>query len=391
MVASFHQSSELSIIVEDPVYLADRTYSQRLTSQLSSYSHEIRRIGGYWSASIRINDRPGKIEDWIENGLGRHIVVYSPSMVVVWEGFVNQITANLGATAYQIGPMMRIGNRVDVSYSTVDNTVNPPLLGTRENTDETDNEASQAEYGIIKKRYGINAATQTQAEQIRDLYANDPGRAWPGKSWDSSLSTGSGPSMTLECLGYWHWLDTFYYTSIVTGEGNVSALIADVINSDLNGILGVDLISFLNINTFQASLGYDGNETGESVVKRNISYGGANNTPYNGGFYGNREFVYEPVTTTIEYQLRLQENVGISDKLGARIKPWDVLPGFWILDPNFLIGRSTPTTFEQFGRDPRTMLIESVRYDAPWDLSINGQKLSELDQTLARRGIGGIV
>ena len=121
-----HRSTGLTILAQDPLFYSTRTYSERITPQVSGYSHEIRSIGGYFSARITINASKKKIEDWIDYGLGRHIVVYSPSLVVIFEGFVNSIQANLGPLQFTVGPLLDIKNRVAVTYSTVDTSVSPP-------------------------------------------------------------------------------------------------------------------------------------------------------------------------------------------------------------------------------------------------------------------------
>ena len=168
----------------------------------------------------------------------------------------------------------------------------------------------------------------------------------------------------------------------------MSAIIKEIVQADPNSILGTDLSD--TANTFQVNAYNAGNETAEVVMKRYISFGDASNNPYNGGFYAGQNLIYEAVPTEIEYQLRLRDNIGIANKLGGREKPWNIIPGRWIFDPYFLIGRKIPTTSEELGLDPRTVLIESVQFEAPWELSINGVKLSQIDQVMARRGLGGI-
>jgi hypothetical protein len=69
--------------------------------------------------------------------------------------------------------------------------------------------------------------------------------------------------------------------------------------------------------------------------------------------------------------------------------PWNVLPARWIFRPDFLVGRFLPISAASLGSDPRAAFIEVVQFDAPYSLSINGRKLSQLDQVLARRGLGG--
>jgi hypothetical protein len=66
------------------------------------------------------------LEDWASYGIGRHIVVYNPSLVQIWEGFINQVDITEGGEQFSIGPLIDIGNRVKVPYSPVDAGVAPP-------------------------------------------------------------------------------------------------------------------------------------------------------------------------------------------------------------------------------------------------------------------------
>lgn len=383
----------LSILASEPLHSlavdSTRTFSERLTSQISSYSHELRAIGGYWSADITINDSQNKIEDWIEYGLARHIEVYNPALEIVWEGFVNQVIATLGNLQFTIGPLLDIGNRIRVVYSTIDTTVDPPLLGVRESTTDADNTESQELYSIIEKVWGINGATLTQANNLRDAFINDPLRAFPPTSRNSTLSGGGEPSVRLACLGYWHRLKTFYYTEVGTGTDDLNRKIQFVLGVDPNSIISTDFTQIVD-NTFQVKNGYSGNETAETVIKRLNSFGDASGNSYTIGIYAGRQCFYQQTPTEIEYNQRIGANIGIADRLDKPLRPWDIQPGKWIFYPDFLVGRTTPTTANTLATDPRAGFNEVVSFDAPNELSVNGIKLSQLDQLLAQRGIGGI-
>ena len=61
---SFFQSRQLSLIISDPLYLSTRTFSRRLTGLINAYAHELRSIGGYWSASLTLTDHVRRLEEW---------------------------------------------------------------------------------------------------------------------------------------------------------------------------------------------------------------------------------------------------------------------------------------------------------------------------------------
>lgn len=386
---SFEQGQELSIIVQDPLYFSTRQYSERLTSQIEDYGHELRSIGGYISCNISINDSQNKINYWLKNGLGRHIEVYNPSLVKIGEYFVNSMSARLGPFQFDVGPLLDIGNRVSVTYSTIDTSVEPPLLGARVTTSVANNTASQARYGIVHKIYSINGATDTDAEQLRDSFVDDPTRAFPATSRKSNLSGNAGPSITLNCLGYWSWLKVYYYSNSATGDVNLSTKIQDVLGANPNGIFSTDY-SKITSNTTQVSDYGSGERESEAILKDLCSRGDSSNNPYTIGFYNDRVLHYQPAPTSVEYQQRITGNRGITDAGDGIIKPWDVTPAKYLFYPDFLIGRNSPITTESLGTDPRVGFIETVSFRAPYDVSVNGIKLSNLDQVLAKRGIGGL-
>jgi hypothetical protein len=148
---SFFKQSGISVSYHEPL-VKGGGFLGTLQDQLDSYRHESRATGGYYSARIRVKERQDVIEDWLQAGLGRHIVVNNEALEVSFVGFLNTINANLGPLTYKLGPLTDIGNRVRVVYSTVDNSVTPPVVGVRTTTADADDTDSQALYGIIENR-----------------------------------------------------------------------------------------------------------------------------------------------------------------------------------------------------------------------------------------------
>lgn len=386
-VGAYHRGYELSLIIEDPLYYTTRNYTARLTSRVSRYSHEVRAIGGFWSANLAISASQKYIENWIAYGLGRHLVVYNPSLVIIWEGFVNKLTATLGPFQYEVGPLLDIGNRVAVTYSQEDTGTG--IVGGRTVTAVADNTDSQARYGIIQKTYSHSGATLALAEQIRDAYANDPKYAFPPTSRSSNLSGTAEPSITLDCLGYWHWLKAYYPTDATAGYISATDKIKATLAANPNAMFSADY-SMIADNATLVKQAEVGERTAEDILKGVNSLGDSSLNTYNIGFYGGRKLVYQPIPTTIEYQQRITSNRGLVNAVNREVKPWDAMPGKYILFPDFLIGQFPPTTAVTLGSDPRVGFVEVARYTAPWGLNLDGKKMSQLDQRLARKGMGSL-
>lgn len=382
---SAFSSQQLSLIVEDPIYYTQRGFSQRLTSQVENYNHELRAIGGYWSASFSIKDNQRNIEDWIDYGLGRHIVTYNPALEVIWEGFVNKVTATLGPFSFEIGPLLGIGNRATMTYTPVDTSIYPPIIGARTSLAVANNTDSQELYGIIHKIYSANQLSTTEATQQRDMLINDPTRAWPNTSRKLNLGSSSEPSVQVECLGYFNWLKTYFYLNATTGTVALSTKIQNVLAAQLNTIFSTDYSQIVTNSTLVPTNG-TGERTGEDIIKDLISRGDSLNNPYSCGFYEGRRLFYQTVPTSYEYQQRITGNLGIIDLTENEIKPWDVKPAKYIFFPDFLVGRFPPVTTLSLGSDPRIGYIEVANFSAPYSVNVDGNKLSQLDQLLAKRG-----
>jgi len=174
---------------------------------VDSYTHAVTATGGYSSASFTLKSSIATIEDWIEKGLARHIVVNDEAGQIVWEGFVNQVSVTQGYLRLTVGPLVDIANRVWSVYAPPDVTVNPPRAGARTVTAAVQDTVSQAKYGVIEKVLSSGTVETTVAEQIQDTYLAE--NAAPKTSQE--IGDPSGPTVQIDCAGYYTWLDLVYY------------------------------------------------------------------------------------------------------------------------------------------------------------------------------------
>lgn len=379
-------SRSLSLTVEDPLIKTNRSFSDRLTSQVNSYSHDLRAIGGFWGASITINDQDEKIDDWIKNGLGRHIVVHNPNLKVIFEGFVDRIEARLGPLIFGLGPLTDIGNRVQTIFSTTNPAGSQETFGARAVTNATNDTASQTKFGIIQKLVSTAGATVPNAERIRDVWIAE--NAQPDTSRDLNLTGQAGPAVNLTIKGYWHWFKLYIYEDTTLGEQDLDIKMKAVINAQLNSIFSTGFSRITDNNT-QVEQKDDRNRRAEAVLKELNSFGDSSSNRYNIGVYANRQVIYEAQPSTIAFQERITGNVGITDSLDGDIDPWNVTPTEWLFFPDFLTGSPVPSSLAQLKTDPRAGSIQTVRFSLPNNLTVNGVKLGQLDQVLTRLGLKG--
>jgi len=379
---TYHEEIGVSIVIHSS--LAEGTnIVATLDNNISNYSHSLSANGGFDKMSVTISDDRISLDDWIERGLARHIVVYNFGGEICWEGFVNSVNAQLGGQQITIGPLMEIGNRVSVSYSPVDNTVSPPTSGETTSTLIVENEVSQSRYGIIETVLSGGRVTDTEAELIRDTFLIE--RAFPGTSSTISVGQSSSPTVTLECLGYWYWANAYVFNESDTGTIWVHDRIIDILEANPNtGMYGTiiadDNLSLITKESVE-------NKIAMAHLKELLALGGANDQRYTLGFYENRTAYYKEIPTTPAYRTEMSDQgQRILTYNGAIVYPWDVRPAQWLFVSDSLIGRYTDTT--NYYEDPRYMFIEKVDYSIPWGLTLSGSRVGTYDQLLAKMGLG---
>lgn len=384
---SLYQQTGISIVYSDPLWLAGRRgFIDTLTNQFSGYNHVLNAFGGYWEATF---DLPGKqvdVEDWFSDGIGRHIEAKDDAGVMIFRGFVNQVVISLGGLSVTRGPLVDIANRLEVVYSTVDNTVSPPVAGVRAKTAAANDTTSQARYGIIHKVLSGGGMTAANALQTRDTYISDTKDPAVGQTINSGQS--GELTATITVFGYVRLLDAYTYNTSTTGNQNASAKIMAVIAASPNtGIFSADTKD-VTTNTYQVAAWEDEDRTGMTVIKGIVSQGDATSQRYTFGIYADGRVKYAPVPATVEYQWRISNTAQeMTTITGGAIKPWNILPCRWCFVPDFLVGRSQSPVLRQ---DPRMIFIESARYTAPFSWDITGGKVDTISQKLAQLGLGGI-
>lgn len=364
------------------------------------FNFTVQANGGYWSLSVTILDNQDGIEDWIANGLKRNLVVYDDANVVIWEGFVNRVTANLAGLSVTRGPLMDIGNRLSVTYAKQE-VVGSEIVTTQNLTTTIEPaapSASNLKYGIFEKIVGAGTVWEdTQAEEIRDTWLAE--RAEPEMS-KQFVGGASPPSVTIECLGWVHYLGNYVYNADEVGVGlNVSVGASDKLeyiidgdplmvafNGDPNGLFDADGNGDIEDNAMLFSRWEDQNTTAWGLIKDIVSAGSIAGDRYIFGVYAGRKIVYQAVPTDLEYNQRLSDPAQrITTEGQAVVFPWNVLPGNWMMFTDFLIGSTQPANLRN---DQRAMFIERVAYSTPWGLQLDGGKINTIAQKLAQRGLG---
>lgn len=359
-----------------------------LTPSISSYSHTLARIGGYWSASVGVKGTQNYLEEWFENGLGRRIVTMDEAGIVCWDGFVDKITLTLGGFSIARGPLTNMANRVLSVYAPLNTAVNPPTVGARTVTTWEEDLTSQYKYGILEKIISAGNTTVADAEEQRDAFLLERSTPAIGHEF-SPISSGGEMSMTLECSGRSGWLNAYVYIQdAVSGVSTVTDKITDIINYSPNAYFQVSPNyidgSLSLVPAFEADYNVAWTLIEELAKRRSI-----NGEMYEFGVYANGRAIYKVIPNTITYMQHMADTAQrLFTMSGAEVKPWNILPGRWMMYSGIMVGRSITSTLRG---DPRLSLIESVEYQAPMDFRLSGYKDMTLAERLRMLGIWGSV
>lgn len=378
----------ISIQMYEPLWIGS-TWLGTLEIPTKAWMHTIQAFGGYWSAQFSLTVDRDTLDEWIASGLGRHIVVYDDSQSIIWEGFVNLVTSNLGPLSVVRGPLMDVANRVRVVYSTVDMSTTPPTVGVRATTADADDADSQALWGIIPKVLstgGVDEDNNGEATQIRDAFIAE--HAWPKTTQDWSNESAGVVSLSVQALGYAHWLN-WPYTDRTASFVNANAKIVLVLADTPNAAWLTYGTTYVDTNTLQVPTWEDEDRIALNVIQNITARGDASLNRWLFGVYANREaYYYQAPTDTAYLQRLLDQGVRIETYSGqTEVYPFAVMPGQWMLFPDFLVGRTLPQVFRE---DPRLMFIETARYRAPWGLTLQGGDVDKLSQLLAQFGLAGV-
>lgn len=400
-IVSGFSSNGLSIVVYTPLVQGSNTIDS-FTESVKNYTHTISASGGFISSSFTIQGNSEFIENWLQYGLGRHIIVYNPSQTVIWEGYVNEITGNMGSATFSRGPLSSIANRVSAMYNPVflrcPEVGDPlydadcvetgePIVGTTTETTIVEDLSSQKTYGIWEKVLNIGDIETDIAEYIRDLYLAE--NSVPEWNPSLSLTDNSGElSVTVECRGYIDWLSYVYNDETANTSVLCSELIKTILGEDPNNIIST------SYDRIEENLAIHDSQTVENKLAKTLiddilTIGGGNDDRWTFGIYADRKAVYAPIPSTLEYIYyktgKIQEVETFS---GNAVNPWDVVPGKWTAIPAALT--SSSYRLEDLRNDPRVFFAEEINFTAPDQITISGAKIRKLSQYLAKLGLGGV-
>ena len=366
------------------------------TEEITAYGQEKAADMYYVSASVTLSLHSIDLLEWLLYGLGRHIVTRAPSQRVVWEGFVNYMTVATGQKVYEVGPLMDIGNRVYVTYTPVyvSAATGTIVKGTSTESPLVNDTTSQARFGIIEKNLAagecIITDTQNEANRFRDEFLIE--NAYPKINSSFSFGAGEAAVVTLECVGYWKWLDAYAYNNRATAAADGWSVLSTKLQAILtaNPNLNIRNIDFSRImaNTAIGQNREKDNKTALTIIKGICAAGDPAGNRWLFGVGLGRQAYYNVIPTTINYEYRVNDNQQKLVVYGtdAAVDPWDIEPGRWYISSDIY----KPINYASNYSIPTASFIESVRFTAPYSFDLTEGKMSKISQMLNYRGLGAI-
>ncbi|MDD1710413.1 MAG: hypothetical protein LUQ37_05850 [Methanoregulaceae archaeon] len=386
----------LSVGLFQPLVLGG-AYVDNYSDEVVSYTHELAADNFYNSAEIVLQLRDIDLTEWLLSGLGRHVRVKSPSQAIIWEGFVDSLTVSYGGKVYTVGPLSDIGNRVYVTHTPlyVASSTGFQTRGTSTESAVVNDTTSQALYGIIEKNLMagecIITATLNEASNLRAAFLAE--NTYPKVQGSYSFGGGgSAAEVTLNCLGYWKWLDFYIYNFRINntsfGYVNLNTKVQTVLAANPNTAIFSTDYSGLSANTAVGCKQEQNNRTALAIIKGITAAGDPSGNRWLFGFGEGRKAYYKPIPTTPVYEYKVYDNEQRMTVYGSDtpISPWDIAPGQWYETTDTL----KPITRGSIYSIPTAAFIESIKYVAPYGFDLTEGKWSKIGQMLNMKGLGSI-
>lgn len=273
-------------------------------------------------------------------------VIIQDGGINLWWGYVSRIVAPNGDRQRQGMSLDNTYNYVVVAYADGD-------------TSAASNAVSIAEYGQKETRLSDVLATQTSAEQNRDIYLSNHYRA----TMELDLSGGKR-EIEIECRGWYSTLGWKYYTNADNSNIDNATQISDIVDDAGQFLTGVDIENSAGITSNEYR---DGTQTALTYVNQLLNAGTSNIRPLLATVGVDRRLrVYErpaePVGTSPQYLLT-PENKLVSLLGNKRVQDRECKVAVWAALQN------APTTAPGF-YTPRPFFISNSKYDAREDETV---------------------
>lgn len=318
-----------------------------LHTRIDQYSHSITNKGGFETMTVSFGCTTTEVLEWFLGGLGREGEVYDADGVLVWNGLLETIEAQIGQERRSVS-LRDMANRIRVQYQTVLGT-----QGTRPSTTTFFEDAeSIARYG--KKDLMLALGNTSDGSEVDD-YGAVMLRKYRFPLAVPSTSVNSGDMgdvrLTLTFAGWYTTLDWLITSNTSTTKTQTTtqigtlltaaAAINPFVSTDTSHIVasGVNATEYIEPGTtYRAKI--------EELLRR-----GNGAEPYAWGVYEDRVFHARPWAGANPNATTYQRHIGestVRNAIGTAIEPWRVRPDAMyqtieLLDPAPVSGQQDAT------------------------------------------------
>lgn len=301
-----------------------------LRGRIDSYSHTITDQYGHESMTCSFPATLEEALDWLVNGLGRSVQVFSPEAETCWEGRLTTIEAQFGQERRSMS-LDGMANRIRVRYTKAG-------LGTPGVTVATSDTTSQELYGIKDAVLSLSAVSDsTESGQYQAVMLADLKNPVSGPS--STIATGDAGEvrLTLTATGWYGSLD-----DVLTGNTSTTKTATTTqIGTLLTSIAAVNAFISTTTTNITAS-GVDATEfiapdtSYRMKIEELLKHGNGVNR-YSWGVLDNREFYAEVYAgdspADIDYKRYLSDG-RLYDSADGIVQPWNARPNhmFQVID-----------------------------------------------------------
>lgn len=300
---------------------ATTVLADELRGRITSYSHSIAAVGGFESASVKLQVRLDEIPV-IMTWLMRPVVMTGPDAETIWEGFLSGVSATIGQESIDLS-LEDMANAVAVRYQ--------PDIGAQISTAFTTDVESIATYGRKELSYSASGMTTGAATALRDALLN--AQKNPVARRTSQVATGDTSkdcAVTITFTGWYYTLDWLMRASTSTSTTSTTTQVISLLTTynSTNTFFSTST-DFITASGVSDTELMDEGTTYRTKIERLLNLGNSSSQRQAWGVYEDRAFhigTWAGATpTTVTYQRSLGEGV-IRDAAGNIVMPWNVRP-----------------------------------------------------------------
>jgi hypothetical protein len=286
---------------------------------LSRYTHSISATGGFEGCTLEFACELDEAVFWLAQ-LMAALVAYGPDGQVIWEGYLNTVSARLGQETISLS-MDDCANAVRVRYQ--------PDIGAQVATAFTTDADSISRYGRKELIYSGSGMAAAAATALRDALLD--ARKEPLARRASSVGgVDEQVSVTLTFEGWWYTLEWLTTSSSTTATAVTTTQVQTLITAfeTTNSFFG-DLTSNVEASGISDTQYIDEDTPYRTKIEKLLSLGNSSGQRLAYGCYENRAVVVKTWAGANPTRPTYQRALGgglVYNGAGAEVWPWDVRP-----------------------------------------------------------------